>query len=160
MPSGPSAPAARPARPPVRRGRLARSAALAALTALTSFLAGCSDQAEDQFGEAVTGQGKIDAAVGAAIQSELAAVGQEVASWYTAGLGGGDPKVVTSGGVHYICAATAPDCAAEGAVISPASEGAQIALARTGQDAWCAQASSSAGQAHITSALTPEEGPC
>jgi precorrin-6B methylase 1 len=120
-------------------------------------LSGCGDSAKDQLDEAVTGKDKIAAGVGAAVEAELGIVAAEVASWYT--LDEGDPKVVTSGGSYYICAAAEADCVANGTVISGASSGIQIALARAGQD-WCLQATADSKQYHTGPGDSPTEGPC
>ncbi|MDR0625736.1 MAG: hypothetical protein LBG11_00515 [Bifidobacteriaceae bacterium] len=135
------------------------AAAAALVVGACLALAGCSDQAKEETEDYFTGGDKIADAVGAAIGADLGTIAQEVASWYSGGENG-DPKIVASGGSYYICAAAAGDCVADGQIIAPATDGAQVSLARGGKDNWCLEASLGGGQTHITSDLTPKDGPC
>jgi hypothetical protein len=132
--------------------------ALAIGGVMALVLGGCGDKAKDDLDEAVTGRDKIAAGVGAAVTAELDTVANEVASWYT--IGEGDPKVVTSGGSYYICAATESDCVTNGQVISGASGGVQMTLARSGKDNWCLQAVTDSAQYHTGPGASAEDGPC
>ncbi|MDR2379511.1 MAG: hypothetical protein LBD70_08835 [Bifidobacteriaceae bacterium] len=138
-----------------------RSSFLAAAVGLALALAlgGCGEQAKKDVGEALTGQNKIAAGAGAALEAELGIVAKEVAGWYTTEAG--DPKIEASGGAYYICAAASSDCAATGTLIAPALDGVQISLARSGAATWCVQAGDGAGQTHISAdAAQAADGPC
>jgi hypothetical protein len=133
-------------------------AAAALALVLAAPLSAC-DQARDDFEEAVTGKDKIAAGSGAVLGAELGVVAAEVAGWYT--VSQEDPKVQVSGGVYYVCGATEADCAAAGLMVSPASDGVTMTLARLGADSWCLQAADGANQAHIAAGgAGVEDGPC
>ncbi|MDR1442272.1 MAG: hypothetical protein LBJ02_07795 [Bifidobacteriaceae bacterium] len=137
------------------------SAALAAVAAglLVFALGGCGEDSKSEFEEGVTGKDKVAAGVGAAVRGELEVVANEVASWYTAGEPG-DPKVVVSGGSYYICSAGESDCAAAGQLISSASTGIQMTMARVGKGNWCLQATTGSNEYHAGPGGSTEEGPC
>jgi hypothetical protein len=137
----------------------ALGAATAALVALVGTGLGGCDQAKDDLGEALTGESKVAAVGAGALEAELSIVAKEVASWYTSA--GEDPKVQVSGGSYYICGASESDCASAGTVISGASQGTQIALARLGATTWCLQGSNGQTQSHVSAdSGVPESGPC
>jgi hypothetical protein len=136
--------------------RVSRSRVVAPIVALLPLMllltVGCSDSAKDDIEEALTGQDKITKAIDAATLAELSTVGREVSSWYV--MNDGDPKLTVSGGSYYICAASAGNCASEGTLIGPATAGAQVMLARSGESNWCISLTVGEAQAHVNSGGT------